>query len=102
AAYPFMTPVFGEGVVFDASPEERSKAIHNSALKATHMKQHAVTIPNKVERIIAEWGDSGEIDLLDFFSELTLYTSSSCLIGRKFREQLSGRIAHLFHDLEKG
>ena len=72
AAYPFMTPVFGEGVVFDASPEERSKAIHNSALKATHMKQHAVTIPNEVERIIAEWGDSGEIDLLDFFSELTL------------------------------
>ena len=33
AAYPFMTPVFGEGVVFDTSPEERSKALHNQALK---------------------------------------------------------------------
>ncbi|MCT1353527.1 cytochrome P450 [Gordonia sp. p3-SID1431] len=102
AAYPFMTPVFGEGVVFDTSPEERSKAIRNSALKGAHMKQHAVTIPNEVERIIAEWGDEGEIDLLDFFAELTLYTSSSCLIGRKFRERLNGHIAHLFHDLEKG
>ncbi|WP_299571760.1 cytochrome P450 [uncultured Williamsia sp.] len=102
AAYPFMTPVFGEGVVFDASPEERSSAIHNSALKAAHMQGHAVTIPEEVERIIAGWGDRGEIDLLEFFSELTLYTSSSCLIGRKFREQLSGHIAHLFHDLEKG
>ncbi|GAA1460939.1 cytochrome P450 [Williamsia maris] len=102
AAYPFMTPIFGEGVVFDASPEERSQAIHNSALKAQHMKQHAITIPNEVERIIADWGDEGEIDLLEFFAELTLYTSSACLIGRKFREQLNGHIAHLFHDLEKG
>ncbi|MGU3293437.1 cytochrome P450 [Williamsia sp. M5A3_1d] len=102
AAYPFMTPIFGEGVVFDASPEERSQAIHNSALKAQHMKQHAITIPNEVERIIADWGDKGEIDLLEFFAELTLYTSSACLIGRKFREQLTGHIAHLFHDLEKG
>lgn len=102
AAYPFMTPVFGEGVVFDTSPEERSAAIHNAALKADHMKKHAVTIPNEVERIIAGWGDEGEIDLLEFFAELTLYTSSSCLIGGKFREQLDGRIAHLFHDLEKG
>lgn len=102
AAYPFMTPVFGEGVVFDASPEERSKAIHNSALKGAHMKQHAVTIPNEVERIIAEWGDEGEIDLLEFFGELTLYTSSACLIGRKFREQLNKHVSELFHDLEKG
>ena len=63
AAYPFMTPVFGEGVVFDTSPEERSKALHNQALKGAHMKQHAVTIPNEVERMIANWGDEGEIDL---------------------------------------
>lgn len=102
AAYPFMTPVFGEGVVFDASPEERSKAIHNSALKGAHMKQHAVTIPNEAERIIAGWGDEGEIDLLEFFGELTLYTSSACLIGRKFREQLDKHVSELFHDLEKG
>lgn len=102
AAYPFMTPIFGEGVVFDTSPEERSKAIHNAALKGPHMKQHAITIPREVERIISNWGDEGEIDLLEFFAELTLYTSSACLIGRRFREQLNGHIAHLFHDLERG
>lgn len=102
AAYPFMTPVFGEGVVFDTSPERRSEMLHNQALKGSHMKQHAVTIPNEVERMIADWGDEGEIDLLEFFGELTLYTSSSCLIGRKFREELSAHIAHLYHDLEKG
>ena len=102
AAYPFMTPVFGEGVVFDTSPEERSKALHNQALKGAHMKQHAITIPNEVERMIANWGEEGEIDLLEFFGELTLYTSSSCLIGRKFREKLSKRISEIYHDLERG
>ncbi len=66
------------------------------------MKQHAVTIPNEAERIIAGWGDEGEIDLLEFFGELTLYTSSACLIGRKFREQLDKHVSELFHDLEKG
>ncbi|MDL9937855.1 cytochrome P450 [Gordonia sp. ABSL1-1] len=102
AAYPFMTPVFGEGVVFDTSPERRSEMLHNQALKGAHMKQHAVTIPNEVERMIADWGDEGEIDLLEFFGELTLYTSSACLIGRKFREELSKHISELYHDLEKG
>ncbi|MCK0519844.1 MULTISPECIES: cytochrome P450 [Williamsia] len=102
AAYPFMTPIFGEGVVFDASPERRSEMLHNQALKGAHMKNHAVTIPLEVERMIADWGDSGEIDLLEFFAELTIYTSSTCLVGKKFREQLDGRFAHLYHDLEKG
>ena len=36
---------------------------------------------------------TGEIDLLDWFAELTIYTSSACLIGTKFREQLDGRFA---------
>ena len=102
AAYPFMTPIFGEGVVFDASPERRSEMLHNQALKGAHMKNHAVTIPLEVERMIADWGESGEIDLLEFFAELTIYTSSTCLVGKKFREQLDGRFAHLYHDLEKG
>ncbi len=102
AAYPFMTPVFGEGVVFDTSPERRSEMLHNQALKGAHMKQHAVTIPEEVERMIAVWGDEGEIDLLEFFGELTLYTSSACLIGRKFRDELTKHISELYHDLEKG
>jgi len=102
AAYPFMTPIFGEGVVFDASPERRSEMLHNQALKGAHMKQHAITIPEETERIIARWGDEGEIDLLEFFAELTIYTSSACLVGKKFREQLDDRFAHLYHDLEKG
>ena len=101
-AYPFMTPVFGKGVVFDASPERRKEMLHNAALRGEQMKGHAATIEDEVRRMIAAWDDSGEIDLLDFFAELTIYTSSACLIGTKFRAELDSRFAHLYHDLERG
>ena len=101
-AYPFMTPIFGKGVVFDADPERRREMLHNAALRGEQMKGHATTIEGEVRRMIAGWGDQGEIDLLDFFAELTIYTSSACLIGRKFRDQLDSRFAHLYHELERG
>ncbi|MQY29334.1 cytochrome P450 [Nocardia aurantia] len=102
AAYPFMKPIFGEGVVFDASPERRKEMLHNQALRGDFMRGHAETIAREVNRMIAGWDDSGEIDLLEFFAELTIYTSSACLIGVKFREELDGRFAHLYHELEQG
>lgn len=101
-AYPFMTPIFGKGVVFDASPERRKEMLHNSALRGDHMKSHAATIEREVHRAIENWGTDGEIDLLDFFSELTIYTSTACLIGRKFRDQLDSRFADFYHQLERG
>ena len=102
AAYPFMTPIFGEGVVFDAPPERRREMLHNQSLRDKFMRGHAATISGEVARMVAAWGDEGEIDLLDWFAELTIYTSSACLIGPKFREQLDGRFARLYHELEQG
>ena len=102
AAYPFMTPVFGEGVVFDASPEDRRRALHNQSLRDKFMRGHAETIQREVDRMVAGLDDEGEIDLLDFFAELTIYTSSSCLIGPKFREELDVRYSQVFHGLEQG
>ncbi|MGW3960535.1 cytochrome P450 [Amycolatopsis sp. NPDC005003] len=101
-AYPFMKPIFGEGVVFDAPPERRKEMLHNQALRGEHMKGHAKTISREIDRMVAGWGDAGEIDLLDFFAELTIYTSSACLIGTKFRDELDGRFAQLYHELERG
>src|SRR6201993_4450293 len=101
-AYPFMTPIFGKGVVFDASPERRREMLHNTALRGEHMKGHATTIEREVHRMIENWGDEGEIDLLDFFAELTIYTSTACLIGTKFRNQLDSRFARFYHELERG
>jgi sterol 14-demethylase len=102
AAYPFMKPIFGEGVVFDAPAEQRSAALGNTALRDTQMRGHAETITAEVDRMVAGWGDAGEIDLLDFFAELMIYTSSACLIGRPFREDLGPRFAELYYALERG
>jgi sterol 14-demethylase len=101
-AYPFMTPIFGEGVVFDAPPERRREMLHNQSLRDKFMRGHASTISNEVDAMVAGWSDSGTIDLLDWFAELTIYTSSACLIGPKFRRELDQRFARLYHDLEQG
>jgi len=102
AAYPFMTPIFGKGVVFDASPEERQQMLKNQALRGDMMRGHAQTIEAEIRRMMAGWSDEGEIDLLDFFAELTIYTTSSCLIGKPFREELDATFAHTYHELERG
>ncbi len=102
AAYPFMKPIFGEGVVFDATPEQRSQAMRNQSLRDKFMRGHADRISAEVERITADWPDQGELDLLDFLAELTLYTSSSCLIGPQFRDELGPEYARIFMDLERG
>ena len=101
-AYPFMTPIFGKGVVFDAPPERRREMLHNQALRDKFMRGHAATIAAEVEQMVAGWGEEGEIDLLEWFAELTIYTSSACLIGTRFRRELDGRFARLYHDLEQG
>jgi len=101
-AYPFMTPIFGEGVVFDAPPERRREMLHNQALRDKFMRGHASTIADEVTTMVGSWSDVGTIDLLDWFAELTIYTSSACLIGRKFRRELDRRFAELYHDLEQG
>jgi sterol 14alpha-demethylase len=66
------------------------------------MRGHATTIENEINRMVADWGDEGEIDLLDWFAELTIYTTSACLIGKRFREELDSSFVHLYHDLERG
>jgi sterol 14-demethylase len=102
AAYPFMTPVFGRGVVFDATPEQRKQALRNQSLRGEFMKGHAETISTEVGRMMESLGDEGEIDLLDFFSELTIYTSTACLIGKEFREEMNPEYYRTFYELEKG
>ncbi|MFI5317029.1 MAG: cytochrome P450 [Myxococcota bacterium] len=102
AAYPFMSPIFGRGVLFDATPEQRKQGLRNQSLRDSFMRGHAEVIAAETQRMMAGLGDSGELDLLDFFSELTIYTSSACLIGRQFREDLTPEYFRVFYELEKG
>jgi sterol 14-demethylase len=71
-------------------------------LRDKPMRGYAQVIVQEVEQMIADWGDSGEIDLLEFMKELTIYTSSHCLLGDEFRYELNDEFAKIYHDLEKG
>src|SRR5947209_9548300 len=55
-AYPFMTPIFGKGVVFDAPPERRREMLHNQALRDKFMRGHAATIAGEVDDMVGRWG----------------------------------------------
>ncbi|MGZ4958026.1 MAG: cytochrome P450 [Methylomonas sp.] len=103
-AYKIMTPIFGKGVVFDAPPHKKDQQLKMlmPVLRDKPMRGYAQVIVQEVEQMIAGWGDTGEIDLLEFMKELTIYTSSHCLLGDEFRYELNEEFAKIYHDLEKG
>ena len=103
-AYKIMTPIFGKGVVFDAPPHKKDQQLKMlmPVLRDKPMRGYAQVIVQEVEQMIADWGESGEIDLLEFMKELTIYTSSHCLLGDEFRYELNEEFAKIYHDLEKG
>jgi sterol 14-demethylase len=104
AAYKLMTPIFGEGIVFDAPlhrKDEQLKMLMPS-LQMSAMKQHSSKVVQEVEDMIRDWGDSGEVELVEFMKQLTINTASHCLLGREFRYEMSAEFASIYHDLEKG
>lgn len=104
AAYKLMTPIFGEGIIFDAPIERKNEQLKMlmPALRMEAMRDHSHKIVGEVEDIIANWGDSGEIELVEFMKQLTINTASHCLLGREFRYELSDEFSHIYHDLEGG
>ena len=103
-AYKVMTPIFGKGVVFDAPPHIKDQQLKMlmPVLRDKPMRTYSQIIVQEVEEAIKDWGDTGEVDLLDFMKQLTIYTSSHCLLGNEFRYELNEEFAHLYHDLENG
>lgn len=104
AAYKLMTPIFGEGLVFDAPIARKNEQLRMlmPALRVEAMRDHSRKIVQEVEDIIATWGDSGEVELVEFMKQLTINTASHCLLGREFRYELSREFAEIYHDLEQG
>lgn len=103
-AYKVMTPIFGKGVVFDAPPHIKDQQLKMlmPVLRDKPMRTYSQIIVQEVEEAVKDWGESGEVDLLAFMKQLTIYTSSHCLLGHEFRYELNEEFAHLYHDLENG
>lgn len=103
-AYKIMTPVLGEGVVFDAPIERKNQQLQMlmPALRDKAMRTYADVIVDEVDNLLGRWGDVGSLDLLEFTKELTIYTASHCLLGPEFRYELNKEFSAIYHDLEHG
>jgi len=103
-AYKIMVPVFGKDVVYDASPERMHEQMGmlRPALQDKRMRTYGEIVAEETRRMVSDWGERGEIDLVDFCAKLTNYTSTHCLIGREFREHMSDEFAQVYYDLERG
>jgi len=104
AAYKMMIPVFGEGVAYGAEPTKMAEQMHMlyPALRNNRMRTYAEIVARETLDVIAAWGDEGEIEASEFFGMLTNFTSSSCLLGKEFRNEMSEEFSKVYYDLERG
>ncbi|RLB49348.1 MAG: cytochrome P450 [Deltaproteobacteria bacterium] len=103
-AYKMMIPVFGKGVVYDTTPERMYEQLHmlHPALRNKRMRTYTEIIADETHKIISNWGDEGQIEVCEFFATLTSFTSSRCLLGEEFRNEMSEEFARVYEDLEAG
>lgn len=102
--YEFMKPVFGPGVVYDATKKKRQVQFSSMAngLRTSRLKGYVEKIEKETREFLADWGEEGEIDLFHALSELTILTASRCLHGNDVREKLFREVSQLYHDLDHG
>lgn len=103
-AYKLMTPIFGKGVVFDAPLQRMNRQLLfiMPLLRDQMMRSYPPIIADEVRKMVAKWGDEGEVDILEFAKELTIYTSTRCLIGDEFRKGITDEFFSIYSDLEGG
>lgn len=104
AAYKMMIPVFGKGVAYDCEDDRMNEQLQMlmPALRNKRMRTYAEIVGAETTDAIAEWGESAEFDLYEWLQTLTSFTSSHCLLGHEFRNEMSEEFASVYHDLERG
>ena len=99
-AYKMMVPVFGKDVAYDNPPARMGEQLGmiRPALQDRRMRTYGEIVSEEVRRAVAGWGEEGEFDLVEFCASLTNFTSTHCLIGREFREEMSEEFAKVHDD----
>lgn len=100
-AYQFMVPIFGKGIQYGAplDIERQQLRMHARGLASEKMNHYAPIIAQETRDWIASWGDAGEMDFYEGFADLTIKTSTHCLLGTEFRNTLTEEFASLYHTL---
>eukprot|EP00076_Gallus_gallus_P017230 XP_015136878.1 lanosterol 14-alpha demethylase isoform X2 [Gallus gallus] len=98
------TPVFGKGVAYDVPNVVflEQKKMLKTGLNIAQFKQHVTLIEEETKEYFKAWGESGERNLFEAFSELIILTASHCLHGKEIRSLLNEKVAQLYADLDGG
>lgn len=103
AAYKLMNPIFGKGVVYDCEDDRMNEQLSMllPALQNKRMRAYSEVISSEVTRSTKPWGERGVVDIYEFMQTLTSFTSSHCLLGSEFRNEMSEEFSHVYHLLER-
>lgn len=72
------------------------------AVRESRLQTYANHMFDETVAYIDDWGEEGEIDLLDTMNSLTVNVACRCLLGPEIRDQLYGGFDRLYHDLQRG
>eukprot|EP01060_Flectonema_neradi_P017248 TRINITY_DN240_c3_g7_i2.p1 TRINITY_DN240_c3_g7~~TRINITY_DN240_c3_g7_i2.p1 ORF type:complete len:499 (+),score=131.42 TRINITY_DN240_c3_g7_i2:68-1498(+) len=104
--YKFMKPVFGPGVVYDAPHHIMRQQLGFVAeqLSQAKLKTCIPIIQQEVRECLArDWGDEGEINLLDAMASMLISTATLCLFGRHVKDIITpSKLAELLCKIEEG
>lgn len=102
--YSFMKPVFGPGVVYDATKKNRQVQFQSMAngLRSSRLRCYVQKIEKETTEFLKDWGNEGTLDIFEVLSELTILTASRCLHGDDVRETLFREVSQLYADLDHG
>jgi len=103
--YKFMTPIFGNGVVYDCPIEKRRQQMRalGAALKPGNLRLYPEIIAQETKRYFdSRWGEEGTADIHQTFADLIIQTGSATLMGPEIRNELFDEMYRLYQDLDKG
>lgn len=89
------------GVTFDKYFLRQVKLLVHS-MNTKSLEGMVPKMISEAEDYFKAWGNDGTVELRQVFSELIIMTASSCLMGREVREELSAKIARIYHSLDGG
>ncbi|MFE6337679.1 cytochrome P450 [Streptomyces sp. NPDC057798] len=104
AAYPFMKPIFGPGVAYDAPPQEfRTQA----GYLARHMSPVRVDakvpmMARTAHEALEAWGEHGEVELLPALSEVVGAMVARALFGDELHRLIGPELIQLYSELAGG
>lgn len=103
AAYKLMVPIFGKGVAYDCEDDRMNEQLGMllPALQNRRMRTYGQIVADEVAKSTDAWGQDGVVDIYEYMQTLTNFTSSHCLLGSEFRNEMSEEFSRVYHALER-